>query len=801
MQDAFRAPAQHGGAARLWLLAVSALVILGAGFAFLAREFDPPASAIQPQQSPSQADVPDRGVMAAPAAAPAPLVADPTDTKPAQPIAPAASAATPSGAPAKPPPPDVIDVTVVDASGSPVEAATVTVCERLPARSPEEARAAIEARLKSMTSPVAARQAVKDSMRATMRDAMHPPIDWEHPLSTCLTDAQGSCRVQLPDAEARIFAERAGIGTSGLWTCYRSERTNLTNLAAETREYSSTVTLALQPPASLTGVVHDSRDLPVSGAIVEVTEMLDRLGLEPLVSRTPVPVVTDQEGRFALQLDAPCHPTVQAFLGDSSSLELALSLEPGQHGTITLTFPGAYSITGHVLSADRTPLPGADVSTRADGREIETSTDAEGAFVLTLAKAGEYSLKAERNGRPVLVQSRAVTAVISESVPQADTEIILLPSSRVGGKVLWSTGEPANHVLVRADIDSEGVPEADRASLPDVWWMDTTEPDGTFLIDSLHPDLPVAIWVYVPPGVETTAHGIAAGTMDVQLVLDREAAEGSTLVLDVVDTDTGAPVPSYEVQYGDWNNGLADYSAKKATVDDPRGRFIWEHARIGSQCAFVIHARGYAKLQLGPVLAAKDGAAVKARLGREGSIDVAVVDAEGAPVPRALVMQAGALSDTFDRYDEPCLEWTNASGIAHFGAAAPGRYVVQARALGQASDLVRLDVSSGGTGRTTLTLRQSWIPGDLDVLVFASDEAPIAGADVSLEYLSDFDEKGDKSRPSLEGKTDASGRRTFTGLEPGLYWVWPDLENGFIPPLQAQVYSGRSATLRFEREH
>jgi hypothetical protein len=401
----------------------------------------------------------------------------------------------------------------------------------------------------------------------------------------------------------------------------------------------------------------------------------------------------------------------------------------------------------------------------------------------------------------VLVQSQAVTVAVGDSIPRADTDIILLPSTTVGGKVLWSTGEPANHVLVRAEIDSKGVPEADRASLPDVGWMGTTEPDGSFVIDSLHPDLPVTLWAYVPPGVEATAHGIAPGSMDVQLVLDWEAAEGATLVLDVIDADTGAPVSSYEVQYGDWINGLADFSAKKATVDDPGGRFIWEHARIGSQCAFVIHARGYADLQLGPVLAAKDGAAVKARLGREGSMDVAVVDADGAPVPRALVMQAGALSDSFDRYDKPCLEWTNESGIAHFSAAAPGRYVVQARALGQVSDLVRLDVSSGGTGQTTLTLRGTWVPGNLEVLVLASDESPIAGADVAVDYVSDFDQEGAKSRPSVEGKTGASGRQTFTGLEPGLYWVWPKIENGFIPPLQAQVYSGRSATLRFESEH
>jgi hypothetical protein len=170
-------------------------------------------------------------------------------------------------------------------------------------------------------------------------------------------------------------------------------------------------------------------------------------------------------------------------------------------------------------------------------------------------------------------------------------------------------------------------------------------------------------------------------------------------------------------------------------------------------------------------------------------------------VPRALVLQAGALSDTFERYDSPSLEWTDTAGIAHFSTAAPGRYVVQARANGQASDLVRLDVPSGGTGHTTLTLRDIWIPGDLEVLVLTSEETPIAGANVHVDLSSDFDENGQTSRPAIEGQTDASGRRIFTGLDPGLYWVWPQLEDGFVAPLQAQVYSAQSATLKFEREH
>jgi len=567
----------------------------------------------------------------------------------------------------------------------------------------------------------------------------------------------------------------------------------------------------LHRQATVRGVVRDTSGQRVANAEIKIGGLfMSSEGGSRTRSRQPPPTRSNGEGRFELTLDAPAWAYVKAVVGDKETPDHHVDVEPGQALDIELSFAGAYAVRGVVLDGHGRPVEGATVEPYgwdSKGSNLQTTTQANGSFRLDLAAAGAYDLKASREG---LVQSEPVHATVSDEAREAMANIELIESSTISGSVRWSTGEPASNAVISAHAVRRDLGEQYQRFGDVVDRRARVEADGHFVLEDIHPRFTYDLLAWGGPTVMVWSHGVAAGEKHLEIVLDREATKGVEIRVSVIDADSGAPVPRFELVSGHWINGVRSDSPA-LRVEAPDGRHVLTGLNPASEYGLIVAADGHGRRQVGPIRIPREGTDVTVVLGRNGGFRVTVVDAAGLRLPSAHVLLAEALSDTFDRYDGFRNAIADAQGVAEFRDEPPGRYVVLATTGKDRSDLLRADLGSGRTEDVRLAIAGEIAQGEVEVVARQSNGSPFVGAEIMITHLTDFkppslvefehDDDGgwSSSDPLPENPlSDAEGRQVIS-LRPGLYWVYVNTTaNVFLPPKQAQIFAGQRATLVFD---
>lgn len=184
----------------------------------------------------------------------------------------------------------------------------------------------------------------------------------------------------------------------------------------------------------------------------------------------------------------------------------------------------------------------------------------------------------------------------------------------------------------------------------------------------------------------------AVPVLNVQVLadVDGQPIAGATVRARATKQDDGADRGSrVEFDFFGSGGGAAATSART----DADGRCVL-NAPEGKPFVVTVRGKEFAAFEAGPMtLASLGNAPFVARLRRGGSVEVTVVDADGAPVPAGRVMHRGPADERGD-------ETTGANGTATFAHLQPGehRFRLAEQAGGAAFVRIAMDVASEQAG-------------------------------------------------------------------------------------------------------
>ncbi|WP_171056504.1 discoidin domain-containing protein [Paenibacillus sinopodophylli] len=195
---------------------------------------------------------------------------------------------------------------------------------------------------------------------------------------------------------------------------------------------------------TVTGVVYDRDDLPVSGMEVEITAASGNI--------QDASLVTDENGRFSTVFTAPSatgEVTITAALTANPSVSETTAVYvneivqvPARIELQEVPFPvmsgGNMSVAGVVYDGDDLPVPGVEVEIAASSGSIETAnvvTNANGEFntVFTApSTAGEVTITVVLTASPIVVDTITVSVIKAVRMPVL-IELQATPSSVMVG--------------------------------------------------------------------------------------------------------------------------------------------------------------------------------------------------------------------------------------------------------------------------------------------------------------------------------------------------------------------------------
>ena len=682
-------------------------------------------------------------------------------------------------------------VQAVDDRGRAIEAAVVTVVESGGSKGPNLAQAEKIKTWAEMPDGPEKQKALADMLGSLhqVKDPDGKPVVYE-------TGADGWCRFSAP-GEVLVSVEKEGVGTSGEWKSEPSPSRRKRNepeavAAGEERR----VRLELLRQATIEGHVLDRDGRPLGGATVTVSAGFSwpRKETSP---RSPAPLLSGEDGSYSVRVDAPGNFDLNAEAGALLTAKEEARVEPGGHYTVDLRVPGAFAVTGRVETSEGAPVAGASLELDSTWRDEKATSGADGRFEILLPSGDEYGLTADAKG---LVQDLPVSVALTTDQPTAEVVVRMIPTQTISGVVRWSDGSPGSRVSVEAQ-------PRPREGQPEFSWRSRThsmsKEDGSFVLEGIHPSYAYTVSAveFRPAIARASLADVAAGSRDIELVLSSEETAGLSVAGQVVDAITGLPVTEYELEYGGWIRGLHGGDSK--SIRDDAGRFRLEGLSEYEQ-ALVVKAEGYPPKTVGPLKLTPESGELLIKLEHLGGVTVRAIDETGAPVPGAIVHAHRAVSD-----EEPDLftEWfkreTQADGQAVWAELAPGHYFFQAAEGERLSDVTYATVVGGQSTTVTVTLESTLVLGTLEVRVQHSDGRPAEGVSVAIRNMTGLGlGRAVGAGAQEESKLSAQGSEplVFTGLLPGQYWVWPDIEDQFISPDWVVVPAGRTTTALFQLE-
>jgi protocatechuate 3,4-dioxygenase beta subunit len=346
---------------------------------------------------------------------------------------------------------------------------------------------------------------------------------------------------------------------------------------------------------AISGTVVDQDGKPIAGAVVlaRLTDVAGLRGIGKLVQT----LIDQSQGRLLVETDRTESDANGAFrLGSLEPRLHDLRVEkdgfawsevrkvPAGTGGITITVSPAPQVRGRVLSPDREPLAGAQVTLREppkDFRKLErnplamaafdadflgettrraTTTDG-GSFEIGALKAGPYELVVEAEG---YAPHRGPVGIEGAAVEVGD--VVLQSLEPISGRVLGPDGSPVAGASVfvldprasadRGAVEGRGIPRRGPGDLDE----DTTEGDGSFDLLRVPPGT-YSVAVTAPGFVGRRVEQVRTGTRDLVVTL----VPGETISGVVVDAADRRPVVGATVQEG--------FRSGNLTTTDARGRF------------------------------------------------------------------------------------------------------------------------------------------------------------------------------------------------------------------------------------
>jgi hypothetical protein len=480
------------------------------------------------------------------------------------------------------------------------------------------------------------------------------------------------------------------------------------------RGETTRVSLALEPPAALSGRVALRGGGAVAGARVRAVPAQGAPALDP-PSAPPEETAsaeTDATGAFRIDGLAPGAWAVSVDAAGEHPVLVRHAAVPGDPLEISLEPLG--SARGRVLHADGRPAAGALVRLTSRDHGASARSAADGGYAIS-APAGTYALAASA-GDEAGAASVAIAAGAAADAP----DVRLGPAAALHGSVVRPDGAPAAgaHVALAGHGTREVVARTDAG------------PDGRFEVRGLTtgaydlrasaagasptsiPGITLARGTRFPLRIALSAAGAVAGT-----VRDPGGrALAGVRVRAVVPGDALAPAPVAEARTDfEGRFRLEGLAVGRAEVVARQ-----EHVSIGVSAAVRIVAGGRAALDLVLPEAGDLGGLVSSG-GRPAPAGTSVVAVAMTGGPAALQV-ARAAADARGRY--------------HLALPA-GRYRVHAAPGGSAPADLRAapafaTVSAGETSRLDLTLTPSGPERGVEILVLEPGGAPSPGALVTL---------------------------------------------------------------------
>ncbi len=461
--------------------------------------------------------------------------------------------------------------------------------------------------------------------------------------------------------------------------------------------------VTLRRTVRLRGAVVEADGRPVAGE--EVRVLSSQGGYEIL--RVPDPVETDGAGRFEFSLSPNGLFRVEAGKKHQRVRVSISTLTPGDK-EVQLRFLGSYSIQGFVLDHAANPAPGGRVSLwesrteekQASGIDLlikSVKATENGSFRIEVERTGNYQLIGQGQG---FANSQMLRVGISDARPHADVRLPLLSLMTIGGVVKDQNGDPIRRAKMFIGAETGEDPMwADRPTRHDlferVWPIDVAE-DGTFHFDGVHPNTTYTITCCPDPehiGIKIRREGVTPGTPDLEFVLSDSEVRGTYITGAVVDDRTGSSITDFRVKRVYYReDGAVRGTSNVSNVETQSGRFCLPGLSLGIDYTFVIQARGWAPVLIGPIRTISTPKAREVRLERLGSVLCRITDEKGKPVVGASVglIPAVQVPSSSRRSATP----TKLRGVARVLRLSPGEHTVYVQWQGALAAKQRVDVVS-----------------------------------------------------------------------------------------------------------
>jgi len=594
---------------------------------------------------------------------------------------------------------------------------------------------------------------------------------WDPPAVTAQTDESGRAHFTVRPGVVAIEASSAGLGASLCWT----------------GASGSDLALELHPVETLAGVVLAASGQPVADATVYTWALpMPRSGLR---ARRPLPVRTDAQGRFALDVNSSIIVAALALAdGDWSARQIGAAGGSPLRAKLELRFYGGFAIEGRALRPDGSAASSALVAAHGPEEFVQASTGGDGLFRFEVAQPGRWALVAATDD---LISDVAAAVTLDDRASSADVLLPLVPTTSISGKVKWGSGDAAAGFTI--EISPTAHHSGNFEDLSAFTYLQESiahtpvesDASGSFVVRGLCPSLTYQLTAKgTEDELESSPVWARGGAEAVELSVYAELAGFVDLDGRVVDAETGKAIPVFELRLARmpyFSELLLDTST---TVEDADGRFVlrdlpraWHWIQV--------RAEGYPPKTEGPVT---PGEPVEVRLDHLRSLLVTVVDETDAAVPGAIVrLRRNQQADPLAAYQPPEERTAMPDGRLVWIDLLPDHYALQATDGQGFSETVGVDVGSASPCEVTLRLDRSRGVGQVVIQTRHADGRAYAGValmggcenGIGMPFTATSDERGEA---------------TLGPLPPGSYMLLAPGRRGFATS-RAKVEAGETTTI------
>jgi len=562
--------------------------------------------------------------------------------------------------------------------------------------------------------------------------------------------------------------------------------------------------IAIEPGASVTGIVLGPDGQPFAGAEVTLALELQDL-IQSRTGQLDVPSTTsDGDGRFELtELRGGAANLVARAHGAAESLPVPADLAPGETTTdVTLHLRRGARLTGDVFDNEGEPAAGiqviAQTTTGQHQRIVRTAGD--GTFAIEHLTPESYQVIAMMSDLGQLGGEDGDTPDAAAMLSNMKMKMVTLADEEELHVVLGAPPEFPVVVSGRVTVDGVGLDDLYVQFIPHGqdglggMKIATTADGGEY---ELQLDGPGTYQVAISAA---DVSGTARNSIEFTETIEQQDAYELDFALPVGRirgrvTGNGEPLVNTRVtlsQDGPVRSGTMLGGHYVDTLTDEDGRYEIEWVRPGT---YTIAAGGSALGGLFgddpksfgrrvredvEVRENEDVRGVDFDLEKPGAVTGVVVDPAGRPVPEATVFvetESGAALERFSFIS------SDAAGRFRYSGLAPGRYRVNARGAGHASESpVPVEVRSGEDTEVELVVRE----GAMLVVTIVDDEGEPLQVDVVVR---DEDDRQVNGQLSIADLTEA-----FQG---GDGFSLTDERVGPLPPgryrVEATALDGRTA--------